>query len=162
MPAWDEPGRERRRTGVIAHSWDELRLLMWNYVGIVRATRHQARALHRIKLLRRIDDYYANFRVSRDLLDCATWSVRQADRLRSALMRHELTAACTTAAIPEHPPVSPDRAGAPRHKRKSQKVWPQQVNLVQGYARGLSHATGNDAGVASIHWKPGRSINASL
>jgi len=91
LPAWDESQVENAdEEVVIAHNWDELRLLMWNYVGIVRTTKRLERALHRIKLLRNeIDDYYANFRVSRDLLelrnlvDCAELIVR------SALMRRE-------------------------------------------------------------------------
>jgi len=91
LPAWDESQVENAdEQVVIAHNWDELRLLMWNYVGIVRTTKRLERALHRIKLLRsEIDDYYANFRVNRDLLelrnlvDCAELIVR------SALMRHE-------------------------------------------------------------------------
>ncbi len=91
LPAWDESQVEDAdEQVVIAHNWDELRLLMWNYVGIVRTTRRLERALHRIKLLKsEIDDYYANFRVTRDLLelrnlvDCAELIVR------SALLRHE-------------------------------------------------------------------------
>ncbi len=91
LPAWDESQVEDAdEQVVIAHNWDELRLLMWNYVGIVRTTKRLQRALHRIDLLRaEIDDYYANFRVSRDLLelrnlvDCAELIVR------SALLRHE-------------------------------------------------------------------------
>lgn len=91
LPAWDESQVENAdEQVVIAHNWDELRLLMWNYVGIVRTTKRLERALHRIELLRsEIDDYYANFRVTRDLLelrnlvDCAELIVR------SALVRHE-------------------------------------------------------------------------
>ncbi|MEY2839378.1 MAG: hypothetical protein RJB60_1677 [Pseudomonadota bacterium] len=91
VPAWDESQvTDADEEVVIAHNWDELRLLMWNYVGIVRTTRRLERALHRIKLLRsEIDDYYAAFRVSRDLLelrnlvDCAELIVR------SALSRQE-------------------------------------------------------------------------
>jgi len=88
---WDESQvTDADEEVVIAHNWDELRLLMWNYVGIVRTTRRLERALHRIKLLRNeIDEYYAAFRVSRDLLelrnlvDCAELIVR------SALSRQE-------------------------------------------------------------------------
>ena len=88
---WDESKVEDAdEQVVIAHNWDELRSLMWNYVGIVRTTRRLERALHRIELLRtEVQDYYANFRVSRDLielrnlLECAELIVR------SALLRKE-------------------------------------------------------------------------
>ncbi|MBA4110130.1 MAG: L-aspartate oxidase [Leptothrix sp. (in: Bacteria)] len=91
LPGWDESQvSDADEEVVISHNWDELRLVMWNYVGIVRTTRRLERALHRIKLLRsEIDDYYAAFRVSRDLLelrnlvDCAELIVR------SALSRQE-------------------------------------------------------------------------
>ncbi len=91
LPAWDDSlVGDADEQVVISHNWDELRLLMWNYVGIVRTTRRLERALHRIQLLKgEIEDYYANVRVNRDLLelrnlvDCAELVVR------SALVRHE-------------------------------------------------------------------------
>ena len=91
LPDWDESRVENAdEQVVISHNWDELRLFMWNYVGIVRTTKRLDRALRRINLLRgEIDEYYANFRVNRDLLelrnlvDCAELVVR------SALERHE-------------------------------------------------------------------------
>ena len=91
LPAWDESLVENAdEQVVISHNWDELRLLMWNYVGIVRTTRRLERALHRIKLLKgEIDDYYANFRVNRDLLELRNLVVCAELIVRSALMRHE-------------------------------------------------------------------------
>ncbi len=108
LPAWDESQVEDAdEQVVIAHNWDELRLLMWNYVGIVRTTKRLERALHRIKLLKtEIDDYYANFRVNRDLLelrnlvDCAELIVR------SALMRHESRGLHYSRDFPQTLPVS--------------------------------------------------------
>ncbi len=55
---------------VIQHNWHELRLLMWDYVGIVRTTRRLERALRRITMLQQeLDEYYARFRVSNNLLE---------------------------------------------------------------------------------------------
>ena len=108
LPAWDESQVEDAdEQVVISHNWDELRLVMWNYVGIVRTTKRLERALHRIKLLQdEIDDYYANFRVTRDLLelrnlvDCAKLIVR------SALRRHESRGLHYSRDFPETLPVS--------------------------------------------------------
>jgi L-aspartate oxidase len=108
VPAWDDSQVEDAdEQVVISHNWDELRLLMWNYVGIVRTTRRLERALHRISLLRaEIDDYYANFRVNRDLLelrnlvDCAELVVR------SALARHESRGLHYSRDYPDPLPVS--------------------------------------------------------
>jgi L-aspartate oxidase len=91
LPPWDESRVEDAdEQVVISHNWDELRLTMWNYVGIVRTTRRLERAQHRIRLLRReTDEYYANFRVSRDLLELRNL-LECADLIvRSALRRHE-------------------------------------------------------------------------
>jgi len=108
LPPWDESQVEDAdEEVVIAHNWDELRLVMWNYVGIVRTTKRLERALHRIKLLRdEIDDYYAAFRVNRDLLELRNLVVCAELIVRSALRRHESRGLHYSRDFPQTLPVS--------------------------------------------------------
>ncbi|NDJ56746.1 L-aspartate oxidase [Enterobacteriaceae bacterium 4M9] len=71
LPDWDESRVDDADERVVLnHNWRELRLSMWDYVGIVRTTKRLERAQRRIALLQQeIDEYYANFRVSGDLLE---------------------------------------------------------------------------------------------
>ncbi len=91
VPAWDESRvSDADEEVVVAHNWDELRRMMWNYVGIVRTTKRLERAQHRIALLREeIAEYYANFRVSRDLLELRNLVDVASLIVDSALSRHE-------------------------------------------------------------------------
>jgi L-aspartate oxidase len=69
--AWDESKvSDSDEEVIIQHNWHELRLFMWDYVGIVRTNKRLERASHRIALLQQeVNDYYSNFKVSNNLLE---------------------------------------------------------------------------------------------
>ena len=80
---------------LVAHMWDEIRRLMWDYVGIVRTNKRLARAAHRIKTLRReIREYYFRYLVTPDTLElrnlavCAELIVKSAQKRRESRGLH--------------------------------------------------------------------------
>ncbi len=91
IPNWDDSQvTDSDEEVIIHHNWHELRLTMWDYVGIVRTNKRLQRAMHRIELLKHeVHDYYSNFKVSKNLIELRNLLDVAEIIVRSAMMRKE-------------------------------------------------------------------------
>ncbi|MEM7568391.1 MAG: L-aspartate oxidase [Pseudomonadota bacterium] len=127
-PAWDESRvRDSDEEVVITHNWQELRRFMWDYVGIVRTDKRLERAQNRVELLmREVEDFYGNFRVSRDLLELRNLVTVAGLIVESAMLRRESRGLHYTKDHEDIAPVPRDTILLPP-ERPAMELGPQPV-----------------------------------
>lgn len=87
---------------IVSHNWEEVRRLMWNYVGIVRSNKRLMRAARRIAVLHEeIREYYWDHLVTRDVLELRNIATIADLIVQSAMSRRESRGLHSTLDYPE-------------------------------------------------------------
>jgi L-aspartate oxidase len=91
IPQWDDSGVVNDAEWLLLkHNLEELQMVMWDYVGIVRSRQHLLRAKRRVELLfQEIEDYYRRTVVTAPILELRNLTEVATLIIRSALKRQE-------------------------------------------------------------------------
>lgn len=91
VPGWRPPSSiEPDELVVLSQTWDEIRRIMWNYVGIVRSDKRLQRAYSKISAIRsELETYYWESQVQTSLLEVRNLADVAFLTIRCALKRKE-------------------------------------------------------------------------
>jgi L-aspartate oxidase len=109
VDAWNEGHAVVSHEAVmVTANWEEVRALMWNYVGIVRSDKRLARARRRLEILHQeIREYYWGYRLTRDVLELRSIALVGYLMVESASRRRESRGLHYTL---DYPQTDPDQA----------------------------------------------------
>jgi L-aspartate oxidase len=91
VPDWNSAGTiPTDELVVLTHTWDEIRRIMWNYVGIVRSEKRLQRAFDKINAIRNeLQSYYWEHQIDTSLLEVRNLADIAFLTIRCAMKRKE-------------------------------------------------------------------------
>jgi L-aspartate oxidase len=91
LPEWSSGNAERIEECIlITHTWDQIRRLMWNYVGIVRSKKRLLLVQERLApIIQEIHQHYQDFLLTSDLIELRNIALVAKLIVQSALLRKE-------------------------------------------------------------------------
>ena len=129
LPQWDDSRvRVSDEAVVIKHSWQALRRLMWDYVGIVRTNRRLKRAANHLRILEQeVDDYYASFTITKELLELRNLTLVSSLMVACARERKESRGLHYNSDYPNTLESSQDSVLVPSNSRSQLTTLPRYV-----------------------------------